>query len=255
MPRTDWAADQHMSAVSAFANMSAYTEGLPVFGNPWFRLKGCSAWNLPWSYDDNTAPGVVLPIQPNWALWTGEPQTVADMLNQQELTYSWSMTQGEGDYVGYAFRPAWPGAPSTNSLWCIVPQWLLPYVSGRALLADDSSLRHIPPIWPGAVHAELGASVEVTEPITITEDCNGVIATIVSMPTSVSVYDWGDVIQTPRAGYVAFINDSGHTEDPQPVTWPTHIIGPKMCRLASGLYVRPHSGGVLTVQTWTYLAP
>lgn len=255
MPRTDWAADQHLSAVSAFLNMSAYTQGLAIPGNPWFRLTGCSAWNLPWSFDDNTAPGIELPPQPDWSVWTGPGQSVADILNAQELSYQWAMTQGETDYVGYAYRPAWTGAPSTNVLWCIVAQWMLPFVSGSGLITDASKRRNLPPVWPGLDNVTLGEAVALDVALTIAGPMDGVIVELSSVGEDRDFYSFNGQLSYPHLAALAFADDNGAIECYQPISFAKHILTPSRLWRAETCYIRcdPFVSG--TVTPWVCTLP
>ena len=132
---------------------------------------------------------------------------------------------------------------------------MLPYISGRALQQNLDWLKYIPPIWPGIEFVTSYSTQYYNQAATVGTPCNGVIAEVGSMPDGTSTYDWGELTQTPRAGYIAFYNDGGQVEDPQPITFPSHIICPKLCRLASGFYVRPHAGGEVSITPWVYATP
>lgn len=255
MGRTNWSADRHMSAVSAINNLRAYSEGVTIPGNPWFRLTGCSAWDVPWQLDDPDSPGVVYPPVPDWSAWSGPPESVADFMNALESTFTW-YTIGVAEGVqGWAARPAYSGAPGSRLVLCNVADWMLPYVSGRAYAAQAIPLSQLPPIWPGAEYATMGSLVSLAEHWTIDEPLNGVLVSIATVAPGMGRYDWDDYSQYPRAGYVTFLSDSGCLEDPQPVTFEAHIVCPKLCRTATRAVGRCKAGVSGFAQAWTFTLP
>ena len=244
-----------LAQASGWGALAIYGNGMRLPGNPFFTFHDCSVFNAGYAL---IAPyGIAQAVPPpdvDWSSWNGEADLVT-FLNAVDVNGGWTWSTGNPATNGYAQRVANPAEAVTGWWQCEVPGWMLPYISGRALEPNLDWLKYLPPIWPGLEFVQQYSTQYYTEPAAINIPCNGVIAEVGSMPAGTSTYDWGEIQQTPRAGYVSFITDGGQNEDPQPISFPSHIICPKLCRLASGLYVRPHAGGEVSITPWVYYSP
>ncbi|HEY6022499.1 MAG TPA: hypothetical protein VIY48_22335 [Candidatus Paceibacterota bacterium] len=107
------------------------------------------------------------------------------------------------------------------------------------------------PVWPGLANVTFGAPVAIDRTFSSSDDCDGVLVAITSNPNPRSRYDWGSVVQQARAGYVCFQSDNGAMEDPQPFTFPSHILTPVHVARASGFIGRAAEGVTGTVTPWS----
>jgi hypothetical protein len=254
MPTVVKTAGWLLQSLHAGSSVHSVGDGVEVPGNPWFRYHHCDAWSLAAGLHEVYEGSPVLPPVPDWSLWNGTAR-VYEVLNALDDYPTWAPTSGTSEVAGYAIRPAAPLSGPMEVFTCIVADWMLPFVSGRAVLDEASLLKHLHPIWPGLEHVVTQSPISVNAPVNIGGSCNGILVDLNVVPNRLTTYDWGEITQTPRVGYVAFYNDAGYVEDLQPVTFAKEIVCPRLCRLASGLYVRPATGVELTVTPWTYYVP
>jgi len=243
-----------LQSISVATNVRAVGDGVLVPGNPWFTYHNCDGWELGKGLHESLVEGTVWPPVPDWSQWNGV-SNVADFLNAIDDFPDWSPTSGSPSVMGYATRPAHSLAGNNNYFMFVVADWMLPYVSGQIGGLEPSWLKYLPPIWPGLEFVASQTPHNVTGAYHGSSPCNGVVVEITTTPPEMSTYDWGEITQYPRAGYISFTNDGDCLEDPQPITYPKHIICPKLVRLASGFYIRPHAGVEMTVTAWTYYTP
>lgn len=255
MPRTNWAADQHLSAVSAFLNLTAYSVGVPLPSNPWFRLTGCSAWNVPFLLDDPNTPGVDIPPVPDWSLWQGPEQSVAAFMNALEQTISWTTIGVEEGIMGWANRPAYVGAPGSARIVSVIADWMLPYVSGKAYASQLARPRTLPPVWPGLDFVLLGDPVSIDTGVTIAGPMDGVIVELGEVPPERDYYIFDTHRSYLHIGSLAFADDNGSIEGFQQFTFSKQILTPTRLWQADACYLRADPFIVGTVTPWTVIIP
>jgi hypothetical protein len=229
-------------------NLQSTLPGYRDAANPYFSYHACTPWMV--AADYNGSPPLVhaIPVSIiDWTLWDGVTNIV-DFLNAQDETAGWYGVAYSAGVPSYAARAGNP-AGGTYGYWlCEVAQWMLPYVSGRAL---TGTVRHTtPPIWPGVDNVTLGTPVNIDDTFSSAEPCNGVIVAITSWPTRYKTYDWGSVEQNPRAGYIGFLTPEGHQEDIRAFTWPDEIVVPRYMYDALGFVGRSRAGVAGTVTPW-----
>lgn len=125
-----------------------------------------------------------------------------------------------------------------------------------AILAAIDALTPTPPtptapVWPGLANVTLGTPVNIGLTFASSEACDGVIVSITGDPLMRSSYDWGGLIQHPRAGYIAFVTDDGQYSDQQPFTFPSHLICPTAMLHPDGFIGKARAGVSGTVTPWT----
>jgi len=254
MPASVKNAGYLLQSLASAANVRAVGDGVEVPGNPWFRYHQCDGWELAKGLHEYGENHPIYPPVPDWSTWNGSAR-VYEVLNAMDEYPAWAPTSGTSEVMGYATRPANEWSGSNEYFTCIVADWMLPYVSGQILGGEPAWLRYLPPIWPGTEYVHQKAPYTINGPLEVGVTCNGIIVDMGTVPDYVSTYDWGAIRQTPRAAYVSFINDGGYAEDVQPITFPKHSLCPKLCRLASGFYIRPKAGVELVVTPWEYYVP
>lgn len=107
------------------------------------------------------------------------------------------------------------------------------------------------PVWPGIDNVTLGDPISLDTVFSFTGACDGVIVAITGAPTNTSVYNWDDLTQYPRAGYISFKSDGGAYEDPMPFTFPSHMLTPAHMSRAAGFTGRARGGITGSVTPWT----
>lgn len=254
MPTTVVNAGFLLEQAGAAANVRAEGDGVRVPSNPWFTFHDCNAWEMAKALVDHVAESIEpLPV-PDWRDWNGTDR-VGQFLNRIDDYAGWYPTTGDYSIPGFARRPAGYLSGNAQFFECIIADWMLPYVSGQSGDPLGSLLKYLPPIWPGADFVTMGEPVSLAPNFTVDGPLSGLLVSIAEVPASTGSYDWGDLTQYPRAGYVTFRSDAACVEDPQPLTFQGHIVCPKLCRVADKVYGRCKAGVEGLVTPWTYLAP
>lgn len=243
-----------LQSISASANVRAYGDGVLVPGNPWFRIVHCDGWELAKQFSAGDDFPIDYPPVPDWSLWS-PGQSCAEFLNLLDENKTWQSSSGDPDIMGFAFRRASEMGPNVQTIWCVVADWMLPWVSGRMAGVTPLDELMIPPIWPGAELVTMGRIAYLARTWSIEGPLNGIVVMIATGPVGGARYDWGDYVQYPRAGYVTFLSDSGCFEDPQPITFEAHIVCPKLVRSATRVVGRCNAGVSGFAQAWAYATP
>ncbi len=230
-------------------NVRAVGDGVRVPLNPWYTYHNCDGWSLAKGMHDNYDLSPVWPPVPNWANWDGV-SNVADFLNLTDDLPLWYTTSGDSGVGGYARRVANELGPNFEFFECIVADWMLPYVSGRALTGAGPR-RLTSPIWPGYDLVTLGDWWPLESTSFIGQLCDGVIIDITSFPTTLGYWLFGDRKSYRNAGSITFLDEMQNHEWPQPYSFNRHILLPKSMVRASYIGLRSFPGvtGTLTVFT------
>ena len=100
----------------------------------------------------------------------------------------------------------------------------------------------VEPIWPGIANVTLGTPVPLAETFSSDEYCHGVLLAVNTWPASYQTYDWGEVSQFPRAGYLSFYTDNYGSTEVRSFTFPYECIMVKGMARARGFLGRAKSG-------------
>lgn len=109
---------------------------------------------------------------------------------------------------------------------------------------------HAAPVWPGIAGVTLGTPLTLDDGITVPGPLDGVIVAITSVPVPISFYPFGTLKSYVRAGAIAFVDDNGDAEFPQPFGPENLVIVPKSMQQADHALVRLPSGVIGTVTPW-----
>lgn len=230
--------------------MEAANTGVLVPGNAWFTYHNCDAWRAGHFLDPGNTHTRDLPVTMPWANWNGT-DTIVAFLNTWDGTATWDYEAYLDLPWGYATRAAMYNDTPDGFYRCLVPDWFLPYVSGRAY--DNSRRSRIaPPVWPGLDLVTLLTPVALAEGVTITEPMHGVILTITTVPVQLGAWDFDGVPSWGALGAVAFVDDNGSYERAQTFGFQQALVCAQSMALAAGCVIRTASGTVGTVTPWVY---
>jgi len=107
------------------------------------------------------------------------------------------------------------------------------------------------PVWPGVENVTLGTPVNLGLTFASSQACDGVIISITGDSLARGLYDWGSITQHPRAGYISFVTDDGQYADPEPFSFPSHLVTPRNILHPDGFIGRARAGVTGTVTPWT----
>ena len=224
--------------------------GWPDRCGPWFALT--EYWTpLQW--------GMVHPIEPaapylpptdvDWTTWDGV-QTLIEFLMASWPEYAW-------DHNGPAGYPT-PGivwghiAAEVPARWrCLVEEWQLPFVSGRAYTALTKFRASLAPIWPGLDGVTLGTPTVLTDSGIVLGLMHGAMVTIDSIKPGAGHLGVDGYEHVYHAGFLAFLTDTGAAEERQYLGWNTAYYLPKQMTRASGVLLVLANALQVTVTPFT----
>jgi hypothetical protein len=108
-----------------------------------------------------------------------------------------------------------------------------------------------PPIWPGIANVVLGTPVAIATGVTITEQMQGVIITITSVPAKQGQFNFDTAISWRNIGALSFFDDNGEQEYPQTLGFEDCVYCPTTMSVASGVRLRSSAGVAGTITPWT----
>jgi hypothetical protein len=108
-----------------------------------------------------------------------------------------------------------------------------------------------PPVWPGADLVTLGTPVDLDDEVTITDDLDGVLISILSVPDRLRAYSFDGELSYRSLGALTFFTDSGDNEPFQVLGFSNAIFCPKSMARAAGCKLRLLAGVVGTAIPWT----
>jgi hypothetical protein len=238
-----------LQSISAATNVRAIGDGVVVPGNPWMTYHQCDGWELAKGLHDFSEDSPIWPPVPDWSTWDGESR-VFELLNAIDPESTWYPTSGDRSIMGYAARKATTLAGNNNYFQCIVPDWLLPWVSGQA--ADAAGRRRMtPPVWPGLDKVTFFSTLPFYNGYTIAEPMDGLTIEIDVVPPTMGHYSFAAVLSYIHAGMVTFADDNGQYERAQPFTFEQHVIVPHSMARAYRAIIKCHPALTGTVRTWT----
>lgn len=111
------------------------------------------------------------------------------------------------------------------------------------------------PVWPGLANVTLGTPVSLGLTFASSEACDGVIVALTADPHNHGLYDWGSVLQHPRAAYLAFVTDNGDYSEQHVLNFPSQLICVTGMLHADGFIGRGREGLTGSVTPWTINTP
>jgi hypothetical protein len=225
-------------------------QGWPDIHGPWFALTSYSpdiGWHLI-SPLLNPSPALP-PIAVDWTTWNGT-DTLIEFLNAIDPSYGWDHN-GPGAYQTPGI--VWghiTGEPQAR--WrCLVAEWQLPFVSGRAWsILSDLEIR-LPPIWPGLASVVLGTPVALDQGVEVVGPLDGVLLDITDMERLIPYQTMGPYQTYRNLGRFAFYNDDGWQEDWQGVPSLHCQLLPRQMKRAGGLWLAFYTGVTGSVTPFT----
>lgn len=109
------------------------------------------------------------------------------------------------------------------------------------------------PVWPGLANVTLGASLALSDGLTVPGPLHGVIVHITSVAPPIGFYPFGAVKSFVRAGALVFVDDNGDAEFPAPFGPDHEVICPRQMARADHVIVRLTSGVVGTIRPWLHV--
>lgn len=208
-------------------------EGWPDRHGPWFALTAYApdiGWEVvkPWRVGGPLLP----PVEVDWATWDGE-QTLVQFLNATWPEYLWDHT-GPGSYQTPGI--VWGHITGEAAVrWrCLVAEWQLPWVSGRAWSALAKLTDGLPPMWPGLAGVSLGTPVELTESGIITAEMDGILVDVTANKAGAGGFGTNGAQYTWRGGWMTFLDATGRAEPYQFMGWASAFYLPKQMAHANG---------------------
>jgi hypothetical protein len=239
-----------LAQAAGYANAAGMGDGVSSLANPWFTYHNCNGWFLGTGIVDGLSHSAIAPPVPNWLNWDGS-ETIVQFLNRIDAEATWYYPTPLDPACGYAIRQAYAGSTAIGFFKCLVPDWLLPYVSGRAF--DNSRRSRIaPPVWPGIALATLSTPVALAVGVTITEPMHGLLIDITATPAHIGGYDYDGVMLHSNIGRAAFIGDTGYAEWPQAFGWPASVLCPRTMMIAESVRIACKTGVEGTATPWVY---
>jgi hypothetical protein len=184
------------------------------------------------------------PLETDWSAWDGEDSLV-DFLTAQHPSFTW-LEQGPDGQATPGIAWAHVGSGSLEHYWrCNVPEYMLPYVSGRGLATQS------PPIWPGLANVTLAEPVPFHDVIEVTGPMDGILVQYTTPPQSVSKWTVGSFTNYGFAGQLAFTSDNGYAEPWQYLQWDKQVYVPRALSVAATVLIYPKAGQEGTITPWT----
>jgi hypothetical protein len=107
------------------------------------------------------------------------------------------------------------------------------------------------PLWPGVANVTFGSPVALDVSGTITEQMDGVVISITSVPLKQGSFGFDTLTSWRNVGAIAFLSDDGEAEFPQTLGFNSAIFTPKAMAHAAGLVFRTTIGVSGTITPWT----
>lgn len=111
----------------------------------------------------------------------------------------------------------------------------------------DSAL----PLWPGLANVTLGASLPLTDGMTVPGPLHGLIFTITASAPRAQKFMFGTVASWARVGQVLFVTDRGDYERGQTYGIDQHIVTPTTMQSAASALILVNPNWEGTVRPWT----
>ena len=208
--------------------------GWPDRNGPWFAL--VEYWTpLQWGMVHPTEPAVpyLPPTDVDWTTWDGV-QTLVEFLMASWPEYLWDHN-GPAGYTTPGIVWGHVAAEVPARWRCLVEEWQLPFVSGRAWAAISGATLKVPPLWPGLDGVSLGTPVELTDSAILTGPMDGVLVDVTADKPGAGHFGTDGLRYTWRGGWLAFTDAAGRAEEYQYMGWSSAVYLPKHMAHAGGV--------------------
>jgi len=227
---------RQVSAGAAAINLG---DGTYVRYPSWGSAEG---WSISGDFDNGGEP------EPSNSFLT--PIALTDIL-LTDATYSAWVTRVLGAApTGIIYGRAYVAQAGSGWLWVCV------YSEGDFLLYQ-AYLRSLAPlggggapVWPGLARVTLGASVALSEALTVAELMDGVIIELTSVPSQRGFYGYDDVKVYQNIGALVFVDDNSDVEGFQAIGATFGVYSPRSMVRASAVKIRGGPGVTGTVTPW-----
>lgn len=178
--------------------------------------------------------GYWAPVNIDWTTWNGT-DTLVEFLAAATPGHTWSYTDENGNPTpGHACSPL---DVYLNIRWrCLVKESDLPLRSGRLWDAIKGP-SGLPPVWPGLDGVTLGTPSVLTDSGIVVGLMHGITVSIDARKPGAGHFGVDGQDYGWRAGYVAFLTDTGAAEEPQYLGWSSAVYLPKHMTVAAGVLV------------------
>lgn len=254
-----WNTEQAQTVFSWLHYHAMWTDaflGLPLATLPYYRvvvsipeqwMAQIGSWDSPSDFESS------LPALDFTTVVPGD--TVYTWLTREYPDTDWTLDGPNGATDGHRVWVLPDGVNAYEAVYVDILDWQLSLLNASLTgpATPPPVTVDIPPaapIWPGASGVTLGDPVALTSNLTLTEALDGVIVTITTPPTRTGQYLLGARTLYYGMGRVAFIDDSGHAEQWQYLSWASEIITPKTMAHASGAVFQVLGGAEGTVTPW-----
>jgi len=162
-----------------------------------------------------------------------------------EIDYVDWILDASNDLYYFQDRP-----PSSDLIWrCMIDEEWFNRLQVAAVGAVTSQ-NNLPPVWPGFENVTLGDTFDIAPGLTITAPMDGVIVTLIALPTKSSFFTFDDINSYRNIGAISFFTDDGEQEFPQGLGFTSAIYCPKTMAQAAGVKLRTVGGVSGTVIPW-----
>lgn len=213
-------------------NQALIYKTVPIQSGEFFTESG------PWR--DTSAPSGTA-AQPTWPIANIISSDTLSTFIERESGYNGWALAGDGSYYSVA-----DGVAGFQYQTVMSPQAFLLYKESLFPVATGV----VAPVWPGLAKVTFGTSVALASVVTLTEVMDGVVITLTGTPPDKPKYVLGGLTATAHIGQLAFVDDDGHAEYPQNLSFASQVYVPIAMAAASACVVRAVPGVTGTIQAW-----
>lgn len=249
-----------MEYIARYLTWQAGFEGIPLPGNPYWRVCGYDMFNTQtWV---GTWPG-----GPNY---TNPPVFDMSLIQYGDTLKSFIEREYSGTDIVFEGPDEFPagtqaiirvGEPN-DSAWfrCTLtdadiaacwPQLSQSYPEDPANIVVNVDVPGAAPIWPGLDNVTVGSSAALSDGLVIEGPMDGLLFTIDSASANKGKYGFGSVSSWQHVGAVIFGTDRGDYERAQSFGIDTEVVVPHTMKVADSAIIRFNGGFTGTVRPWT----
>jgi hypothetical protein len=225
-------------------------DGWPDKHGPWFALCHYGS-DFAWGAVSPLRPGgpVLPPTNLDWTAWDGE-MSLVEFLTDFAPDIVWDHV-GPGGYGTPGIVWGRPNEDPACQWRCLVAEWQLPFVSGRAWAALAKVTDGLPPVWPGLDKVSLGTPENLTESAIITAAMDGILMDVTADKPGAGGFGADGSHYTWRGGWLAFLDATGRAEEYQFMGWASAFYLPKHMAHAFGVCLVMRDISACTVTPFT----